>query len=80
MEAGLTKVYNLLDEGGFSELKAAHRELDLAVMDAYGLDQALLDDRPRLLDALFDLNERAANDPDYQPFGKRESTLLDEDI
>ena len=80
MGAGLTKVYNLLDEGGFSELKAAHRELDLAVMDAYGFDAALLDDKPRLLDALFDLNERAATDPNYQPFGKRDASLLDQDV
>ena len=78
INAGLTKVYNLMDDGGFTELKAAHRELDLAVMDAYGLEKALLDDRPRLLDALFDLNERAATDPNYQPFGKRDSSLFGE--
>jgi hypothetical protein len=80
INAGLTKVYNLMDDGGFTELKAAHRELDLAVMDAYGFDAALLDDKPRLLDVLFDLNERAATDPNYQPFGKRDASLLDQDV
>ena len=30
------------DDGGFRELKAAHDELDLAVMDDYGLDADLL--------------------------------------
>jgi hypothetical protein len=76
---GLTKVYNTMDEGGFRELKAAHDELDLAVMDAYGLDADLLNQPERLLDALFDLNEKAATDPNYMPFGERGSSLFDED-
>lgn len=67
-----------MDEGGFRELKAAHEELDKAVMDAYGLDADLLNQPERLLDALFDLNEKAAIDPNYRPFGVRESSLLDE--
>ena len=65
---GLTKVYNLMDDGGFVELKAAHRELDLAVADAYGWDSIMLDDSARLLDALFDLNAQCASDPNYKPF------------
>jgi len=65
-----------MDDGGFRELKAAHEELDLAVIDAYDLDADLLDQPERLLDALFDLNEKAASDPNYQPFGKRENSLL----
>ena len=77
--AGLTKVYNLMDDGGFVELKRAHRELDLAVADAYGWDAAMLDDPVRLLDALFDLNAQCATDPNYAPFGKTDDvpTLLD---
>ena len=59
-----------MDDGGFVELKAAHRELDLAVMDAYGWDAALLDKPVELLDALFDLNEKCASDPNYMPFGR----------
>ena len=76
---GLTKVYNLMDDGGFVELKRAHRELDLAVADAYGWDAAMLDDPVRLLDALFDLNAQCATDPNYAPFGKTDDvpTLLD---
>lgn len=65
---GLTKVYNLMDDGGFVELKAAHRELDLAVADAYGWDATMLDDPVRLLDALFDLNAQCSSDPNYKPF------------
>jgi len=75
---GLTKVYNMMDDGGFRELKAAHEELDVAVMDAYGLDADLLNQPERLLDALFDLNEKAATDPNYRPFGERGSSLFDE--
>jgi len=78
LDAGLTKVYNTMDEGGFRELKSAHEELDLAVMDAYGFDIDLLNQPERLLDALFDLNEEAATDPNYQPFGERGSSLFDE--
>jgi hypothetical protein len=79
ISAGLTKVYNLMDDGGFVELKRAHRELDLAVADAYGWDAAMLDDPVRLLDALFDLNAQCATDPNYAPFGKTDDvpTLLD---
>jgi hypothetical protein len=76
--AGLTKVYNTMGDGGFRELKAAHDELDLAVMDAYGLDADLLNQPEQLLDTLFDLNERAATDPNYKPFGERKSSIFDE--
>lgn len=81
INAGLTKVYNLMDEGGFVELKATHRELDLAVADAYGWDAALLDDSARLLDALFDLNTKYASDPNYKPFGNSslQPSLLNHD-
>jgi hypothetical protein len=76
---GLTKVYNLMDDGGFVELKAAHRELDLAVINAYGWDEPLLDDPKELLSKLFDLNAQCAKDSNYKPFPKTPSspTLLD---
>jgi hypothetical protein len=76
---GLTKVYNLMDDGGFVDLKAAHRELDLAVADSYGWDATLLDNPAELLAALFDLNAQCASDPNYAPFGKNDETpsLLD---
>jgi len=79
INAGLTKVYNLMDDGGFVDLKATHRELDLAVAEAYGWNATLLDNPAELLDALFDLNAQYAADPDYAPFGKTDQTptLLD---
>lgn len=33
---GLTEVYNLMEEGAFTDLAGVHRELDAAVADAYG--------------------------------------------
>jgi hypothetical protein len=68
-----------MDDGGFVDLKAAHRELDLAVADAYGWDATLLDNPAELLAALFDLNAQCASDPNYAPFGKNDETpsLLD---
>ena len=73
-------MYNLMDDGGFVELKRAHRELDLAVTDAYGWDAAMLDVPAELLDALFDLNEKCAKDSNYKPFPKSESltSIFDE--
>ena len=76
LQEGLTALHNLMDDGGFVELKRAHRELDLAVADAYGWDAAMLDDPVRLLDALFDLNAQCATDPNYAPFGKTDDVPL----
>ena len=75
---GLTKVYNLMDDGGYRELFRAHQGLDRAVMRAYDLDPKLLD-RPRdLLGVLYDLNAAAAADPDYSPFGDRSAIAEDD--
>ncbi|MDO8731915.1 MAG: hypothetical protein Q7L55_04990 [Actinomycetota bacterium] len=70
---GLTAVYNAMDEGAFVNLKKAHDDLDRAVLACYGLPASLIKDRPALLSALFDLNERAAADSAYDPFGRRDS-------
>lgn len=51
-EIGLTILYNRLDDGAYSALRAAHRDLDLAVIAAYGWSSGVLDDvrqRNRLL-------------------------------
>ncbi|MDD2818718.1 MAG: hypothetical protein PHN51_09610 [Candidatus Nanopelagicales bacterium] len=70
---GLTAVYNAMDEGAFVNLKKAHDDLDRAVLACYGLPASLIKDRPALLSALFDLNEKAAADSIYDPFGRRDS-------
>lgn len=55
-EIGLTTLYNRVDEGAYSALRAAHRTLDLAVLGAYDWTSALLDNvRGRNL-ALLELN------------------------
>ncbi len=79
-QIGLTKVYNLMGEGGFVDLKRAHEELDRAVMDAYGWPVELLDSPTELLDRLYDLNEACSKDSTYEPFPRPDSTpsLLDE--
>ena len=66
---GLTAVYNAMEQGAFVDLRQAHDALNRAVLDCYDLPPALLDDEPALLDGLFDLNEGAAANPDYHPFG-----------
>jgi hypothetical protein len=70
--SGLTKVYNLMEEGGFRELQAAVRELDQVVMDAYSLDYSLLQKPDELMKVLYQLNAERAGDPNYRPFGERE--------
>ena len=43
-EAGLTKLYNGLDEGAFSALRDCHRQLDESVAAAYGWPSAVISD------------------------------------
>ena len=66
---GLTKLYNLMDEGGVTDLKAAHAELDRAVAAAYGWDESIVSDDATILDALYELNAQiAAGSIEYSPF------------
>jgi hypothetical protein len=61
--------YNRLDEGAYSALRAAHRDLDMAVLAAYGWSSALLDDVRRRNRALLDLNAAIlAGEAPYSPF------------
>lgn len=57
-EIGLTKLYNQVDEGAFSALRAKHRDLDLAVVRAYGWPDELLDDPAARNVLLFERNAR----------------------
>lgn len=68
-EIGLTKLYNQVDDGAFAPLRAKHRELDLAVISAYGWPPSLLDDVATRNVALFELNaEIVAGRREYEPF------------
>lgn len=61
---GLTKLYNLMDEGGFQDLKALHKQLDEAIADAYGWPKSVAQDNAELVSRLRDLNcTRSMNAP-----------------
>lgn len=68
-QMGLTGLYNLMDAGGAADLRDAHRELDVAVADAYGWDASVLESDSAILEALYDLNAEIANGAPYDPFG-----------
>lgn len=59
-ERGLTAVYNLLDEGGFVDLAAAHGELDAAVAAAYGWPARIAGDPYEVIPRLMQLNGEIA--------------------
>jgi len=55
-DMGLTKLYNLMDEGGFQDLKALHKQLDEAVAEAYGWPKSVAQDNAELVARLRELN------------------------
>jgi hypothetical protein len=66
---GLTTLYNLVDEGAYTDLKALHRELDEAVAAAYGWPNAVAQDGDEIVQRLLILNrEIAAGTREYDPF------------
>jgi hypothetical protein len=67
---GLTALYNLVDEGAYTDLKALHSELDEAVAAAYGWPKAVAHDGDEIVRRLLALNrEIAAGNRQYDPFG-----------
>jgi hypothetical protein len=67
---GLTKVYNAVDDGAYTDLREAHKALDRAVAISYGWEPSIMDEPGKLLSILYDLNEEQSRDPGYQPFAK----------
>lgn len=66
---GLTKLYNLMDDGGFTDLATLHRKLDEAVAVAYGWPASVAQDAPELVRRLSELNrEISEGDREYHPF------------
>ena len=66
---GLTKLYNLMDDGGFTDLRALHKALDIAVAAAYMWPASVAQDGPELVRRLTELNrEIASGERDYDPF------------
>lgn len=67
---GLTKLYNLVDDGAYADLKALHLDLDEAVVAAYGWPRSIAQDADALVQRLLQLNrEISAGDRPYDPFG-----------
>ncbi|QYF88554.1 DNA methyltransferase [Arthrobacter sp. PAMC25284] len=73
-QAGLTAVYNAMDEGAFTDLRAAHKRLDESVCRSYDWPTSVLDDRAEVVDRLYELNAKIAADlSGYTPFAQGES-------
>ena len=67
---GLTTLYNAVDEGAYTDLKALHKELDEAVVATYGWPKAVARDSDEIVGRLLALNrEIAAGTRRYDPFG-----------
>lgn len=60
-DMGLTKLYNLMDEGGFQDLKALHKQLDEAVAEAYGWPKSVAQDNAELVARLRALNRERSS-------------------
>ncbi len=66
---GLTTLYNRLDEGAYTDLKALHRALDEAVAAAYGWPKAIAQDPDELVRRLAALNAQITTGTrPYAPF------------
>jgi hypothetical protein len=67
---GLTRLYNLIDEGAYADLKKLHRELDEAVAECYGWPKSVAQDGDEIVRRLLKLNrEIAEGERPYDPFG-----------
>lgn len=66
---GLTKLYNLMDEGAFADLKKLHRQLDESVAVCYGWPRAVAQDAAEIVRRLTQLNrEITEGTRPYAPF------------
>jgi hypothetical protein len=68
-QIGLTRMYNRVDDGAFEGLRRHHRDLDLAVVAAYGWSSSVLDDLRERNRRLYEMNAKfVAGDLPYEPF------------
>ena len=68
-QMGLTDLYNLMDDGGFSDLAALHKKLDVAVVRAYGWPASVAQDPTELVARLTALNRDIIEGRrEYHPF------------
>jgi len=68
-QIGLTKLYNLMDEGGFADLKRLHLALDRAVVAAYGWPESAAQDGAEVVRLLTERNQEIVEGRrPYAPF------------
>lgn len=68
-QIGLTTLYNAMDDGAWADLKALHRQLDVAVAACYGWPAAVAQDDDELVRRLTQLNrEITEGERPYDPF------------
>ncbi len=68
---GLTRLYNVMDEGGYRDLADCHLRLDRAVAACYGWPAKIAEDRRELVARLARLNAEVAAGRPYAPFPRR---------
>jgi hypothetical protein len=68
---GLTRLYNLMDEGGYRKLWDCQLRLDRAVTACYGWPAKSAQNRQELVSRLAHLNAEIAAGRAYAPFPKR---------
>lgn len=68
-DIGLTKLYNSVEEGAWTEILDLHKELDHAVADCYGWSRSISQNAAETVRQLIALNvEIARGARDYDPF------------
>lgn len=66
---GLTKLYNLVDDGAYTDLKKLHKQLDEAVAACYGWPKSAAEDAPEIVRRLTALNKEISEGTrQYSPF------------
>lgn len=69
-DMGLTALYNLMEDGGFADLAALHKKLDIAVAAAFGWPASVAQNAEELVARLTERNKLiATGERAYSPFG-----------
>lgn len=75
---GLTKLYNLMDDGGYTDLKKLHRQLDEAVAACYGWPKSMGRNATEIVKRLTQLNKDITEGVRvYNPFSMPEKGAVE---
>ena len=76
-QIGLTRLYNLVDDGAYADLRKLHRDLDEAVAACYGWPKSIAQDKDEISRRLMALNaEIVAGRRPYDPFAGRDGQSI----